>query len=65
MAIDWSFGPDSWISGFAFAEVSHVLEGLTCFDDADRQRNPILLREIPWAEIKRTITGWVREFTSR
>lgn len=37
----------------------HLLVALTYFDDADRERTPILLHRHSWPAMKSTVRGWV------
>jgi hypothetical protein len=37
----------------------HILVALTYFDDADRERTPILLHRHSWPVMKAAIRGWV------
>jgi hypothetical protein len=50
---------------YGVADVGHVLVALTYFDDADRERSPVLLRRQSWPAIKDTIRGWVEGTTRR
>jgi hypothetical protein len=40
-------------------DVGHVLVALAYFDDADRERTPLLLQRQSWPAIKTTIRGWL------
>jgi hypothetical protein len=44
---------------YGVADVGHVLVALAYFDDADRERTPMLLRRQSWPAIKAAIRGWV------
>jgi hypothetical protein len=44
---------------YGVADVGHVLVALAYFDDADRERTPMLLRRQSWPNVKATIRGWV------
>jgi len=43
----------------------HLLVALTYFDDADRERTPILLHRHSWPTIKTVIRGWVATAAGR
>jgi hypothetical protein len=43
--------------------VGHVLVALAYFDDADRERTPMLLQRQSWPGVKATILGWVQGAT--
>ena len=44
---------------FHIQDLGHVLYGLAYFDDAESERMPKMLWDVKWAEIKKTILGWV------
>jgi len=44
---------------FGVEDVGHVLVALAYFDDADRERMPLLLQRKSWPDVKATIRGWV------
>lgn len=46
---------------YSVEDVTHVLYGLTYFDDADKERMPKMLWDTDWRTIKKTIQGWVRK----
>jgi len=46
---------------YRIEDPTHVLIGLAYFDDADDGPMPVMLWDVGWAEVKRTIRGWVRE----
>lgn len=48
---------------FNIQDLSHILYGLAYFDDAESERMPRMLWNVKWAEIKRTILGWVKELS--
>ena len=48
---------------YSIRDIGSVLYGLVYFDDADGERMPRMLWEVKWAEIKRTILGWVQEIS--
>ena len=47
---------------FDTGDVAHLLYALSYFDDADRQPTPVLLRELDWPTVKRSIRAEVEEF---
>lgn len=48
---------------FDIHDISSVLYGLVYFDDAEQERMPRMLGKVSWKEIKRTITGWVKDIS--
>jgi hypothetical protein len=46
---------------YSVEDVSHVLYGLSYFDDADKERLPKMFWDADWKIIKKTIQGWVKE----
>lgn len=48
---------------FSVQDVNSVLYGLSYFDDAESERMPIMLWDIKWAEIKKTIQSWVKQLS--
>lgn len=46
-------------------DTAHVIYSLTYFDDAEREDMPEMLWELKWADVKRTIEGWVRDLSRR
>ena len=44
---------------YGVEDVGHVLVALACFDDADRERTPMLLQPRSWPEVKATLRGWL------
>ena len=46
---------------YATDDVAHLLYALAYFDDADRERMPLLLWNLDWQTIKRAIRDWVRD----
>jgi len=47
----------------AVEDIAHVLYGLAYFDDAEREEAPYLIWDLNWKDVKRTIRGWLREFS--
>lgn len=50
---------------FGISDLSHVLYGLTYFDDAEREPEPEVLWDISWAEVREALLGWVRDAAHR
>jgi hypothetical protein len=48
---------------YSIRDIGSVLYGLVYFDDAESERMPRMLWDVKWAEIKRTILGWVQEIS--
>jgi predicted nucleotidyltransferase component of viral defense system len=49
---------------FKIQNISHVLYGLSYFDDAEQERMPKMLWDVSWKEIKKTIQEWVKQLAS-
>jgi predicted nucleotidyltransferase component of viral defense system len=49
---------------FNIQNISHVLYGLSYFDDAEQERMPKMLWDVSWKEIKQTIQEWVKQLAS-
>ena len=47
---------------FSLKDIGHVLFALTYFDDAEKERMPVMLWETQWNTIKTTIQAWVKSF---
>ena len=47
---------------FSLKDVGHVLFALTYFDEAEKERMPVMLWETRWNTIKTTIQAWVKTF---
>jgi len=45
---------------FSVTDISPVLYGLVYFDDADEERDPLLLENIQWSQVKQACRDWVR-----
>jgi len=45
---------------FSVTDISPVLYGLVYFDDADEERDPLLLQEIQWSQVKQAFRDWVK-----
>ena len=48
---------------FNIRDIGSVLYGLVYFDDAEQERMPRMLWKVSWKEIKKTITGWVKDLS--
>jgi hypothetical protein len=48
---------------YRVADVGHVLVALAYFDDADRERTPMLLQRQSWPAMKDAIRGWLKSAT--
>ncbi len=44
---------------YGVEDVGHVLVALAYFDDADRERTPLLLQRQSWPDVKATIRRWL------
>jgi len=40
-------------------EIGHVIYGLSYFDDAERERPPVMLWKLDWTTVKKSISAWV------
>lgn len=47
---------------YSLKDIAHVLFALTYFDDAEKERMPVMLWETRWNTIKTTIQTWVKTF---
>jgi len=47
---------------YGVTDVTHVLYGLSYFDDAESEQMPDLLAPADWAAIKRDIRAWIKAF---
>ena len=45
---------------YATDDITHVLVGLTYFDDAEEEPSPVMLRDTPWEHIKSRFQQWSR-----
>lgn len=50
---------------FKTRDIGHILYSLTYFDDSDRDRSPVMLWEVDWRTVKRSILGWVHDWILR
>lgn len=53
----------SYQKKYGVEDVGHVLVALAYFDDADRERTPMLLLRQSWPEMKAAIRGWLKGAT--
>lgn len=49
---------------FSLKDIGHVLFALSYFDDAEKERMPVMLWETQWNKIKTTIQAWVKTFAN-
>ena len=47
---------------FSLKDIGHVLFALTYFDDAEKERMPVMAWRTQWNKIKTTIQAWVKTF---
>jgi hypothetical protein len=47
---------------YVVQDFGHVLLGLSYFDDAEQEPMPIVMRDINWDDVKKTIQGWVKGY---
>ncbi len=45
---------------FSVTDISPVLYGLIYFDDAEEERDPLLLENIQWSQVKLAFQNWVK-----
>jgi hypothetical protein len=50
---------------FSLQDIAHILFALSYFDDAEKERMPVMLWETQWNTIKKTIQTWVKTFVNR
>jgi hypothetical protein len=48
---------------FSVSDISPVLYGLSYFDDAEKEPEPILLEKVSWNQVKKDLSQRVKEFT--
>lgn len=51
---------DCYRKKYGVADATHVLYGLSYFDDAESERMPDMLAPADWAAIKEDIRGWIK-----
>ena len=49
---------------YAVQDIAHLLYSLAYFDDADRERMPVLRWDVDWPEMRETIRGWLRRLST-
>ena len=49
-----------YIKKFSVSDIGPVLYGLVYFDDADVERDPLLLQDIQWTGVKQAFQDWVK-----
>lgn len=47
-------------SKYGTRDIAHVLVGLSYFDDAEREPSPVMLRDLPWDDVKRQCREWAK-----
>jgi hypothetical protein len=47
---------------YAVTDIGHVLLGLSYFDDAEQEPMPIVMQDINWGDVKKTIRSWVKGY---
>ncbi len=50
---------------FSIEDVGHLLYALSYFDDAQKERMPVMLWKTDWKAVKGTIQEWVKAFVSQ
>jgi len=50
---------------YGVRDVGHVLVALTYFEDADRERGPLMLRRTEWTTVKSDLRRWVKTLVGR
>jgi Nucleotidyl transferase AbiEii toxin, Type IV TA system len=45
---------------FSVTDIGPVLYGLVYFDDADEERDPLMLENIQWSDVKQAFRNWVK-----
>lgn len=50
---------------YGVADIGHVLQGLAYFDDADKDRMPVMLWDVDWPTVKKMIRAWVKDIANR
>ena len=49
---------------FSVTDIGPVIYGLAYFDDAESERDPLLLEKVNWEKVKQAIVKWVREIAA-
>lgn len=53
----------SYQKKFGVKDIGHVLFALTYFDDAEKERMPVMLWQVDWELIRSTVQTWVKSFS--
>jgi len=48
---------------FPSVDTFHILKSLTYFDDADQEKDPVLLRKLTWNQVKKNIIREIKTIT--
>jgi len=51
-------------SKFSVTDIGPVIYGLAYFDNAESERDPVLLEKVSWEKVKQAIIKWVREIAA-
>jgi hypothetical protein len=54
-----------YVRRYHMEDFAHVLYGLAYFDDADRERMPVMLWDVSWSQVKRAIRDWVSQIATK
>jgi hypothetical protein len=54
-----------YVKRYGVEDFTHVLYGLAYFDDADRERMPVMLWDVSWSQVKRAIHDWVADLARK
>jgi hypothetical protein len=49
---------------FSLRDIGHVLFALSYFDDAEKERMPMMLWKFQWNTMKKAIQTWVKTLTN-
>jgi len=49
---------------FSVTDIGPVIYGLAYFDDAESERDPVVLEKVNWEKVKQAIVKWVREIAA-
>lgn len=52
---------DLYQKKFSVTDIGPVIYGLVYFDDAEEERDPLLLHKIQWLQVKQAFRKWVKE----
>lgn len=45
-------------------DIGHILYGLSCFDQAEKERMPRMIWNVEWKEIRKTVQSWVKSIAA-